>query len=154
MGGDRPAGILPAHRIVALAEAGGIVAPRPFDADQVQPASLDLRLGPVAYRVRASFLPGPNATVAERVASLTLHEIDLTKGALLEPGRSGVYIVPLMERLALPRRHCRRDQPEILDRPARCLHPRHRRPRPRVRHDSRRATTARSMSRSARGRSR
>jgi dCTP deaminase len=102
MSGDRPAGILPAHRIAALAEAGGIVAPRPFDTDQIQPASLDLRLGPVAYRVRASFLPGPNATVAERVASLTLHEIDLTPGALLEPGRSGVYIVPLMERLALP----------------------------------------------------
>jgi dCTP deaminase len=79
------------------------VAAAPFDADQIQPASLDLRLGPVAWRVRASFLPGPNATVAERVASLTLHEIDLTKGALLEPGRSGgVYIVPLMERLALP----------------------------------------------------
>lgn len=103
MGADRPAGILPAHRIAALAETGGIVAALPFDADQIQPASLDLRLGPVAYRVRASFLPGPNATVAERVASLTLHEIDLTRGALLEPGRSGgVYIVPLMERLALP----------------------------------------------------
>ena len=103
MGGDRSAGILPAHEIAALAEGGGIVSSRPFDADQVQPASLDLRLGPVAWRVRASFLPGPNATVAERVASLTLHEIDLSKGALLEPGRSGgVYIVPLEERLALP----------------------------------------------------
>jgi dCTP deaminase len=102
MGGDSAAGILPAHRIAALAEAGAIVAAKPFDADQIQPASLDLRLGPVAYRVRASFLPGPNATVAERVAALTLHEIDLTKGALLEPGRSGVYIVPLQESLALP----------------------------------------------------
>ncbi|MCB1486954.1 MAG: 2'-deoxycytidine 5'-triphosphate deaminase, partial [Bauldia sp.] len=67
------------------------------------PASLDLRLGPVAYRVRASFLPGPDATVAERIEALKLHEIDLTSGALLEPGRSGgVYIVPLMEELALP----------------------------------------------------
>jgi len=103
MGGDRSTGILPAHEITALAEHGGIVTSRPFDVDQVQPASLDLRLGPVAWRVRASFLPGPNATVAERVESLKLHEIDLSKGALLEPGRSGgVYIVPLEERLALP----------------------------------------------------
>ena len=103
MGGQRSAGILPAHEIAALAERGGIGASRPFDPDQIQPASLDLRLGPVAWRVRASFLPGPNATVAERVESLKLHEIDLTRGALLEPGRSGgVYIVPLEERLALP----------------------------------------------------
>src|SRR5690606_17913269 len=61
----------------------------------------DLRLGPVAYRVRASFLPGPGVRVAERIAALQLHEIDISAGALLEPGR-GVYIVPLMERLALP----------------------------------------------------
>ena len=35
------------------------IATAPFDPDQIQPASLDLRLGEVAYRVRASFLPGP-----------------------------------------------------------------------------------------------
>ncbi len=103
MGTDKPGGILPAQDIRALAAAGGIVTERPFDADQVQPASLDLRLGSVAYRVRASFLPGPASTVAERVEALKLHEIDLTRGALLEPGRSGgVYIVPLAETLALP----------------------------------------------------
>ncbi len=102
MAGNGSQGILPAHMIAALAEAGRIRAAIPFDADQIQPASLDLRLGPVAYRVRASFLPGPNATVAERIEALKLHEIDLTAGALLEPGRSGgVYIVPLAEELAL-----------------------------------------------------
>jgi dCTP deaminase len=104
MGADRPGGILPAQDIRALAAAGGIAPEHPFDADQVQPASLDLRLGAVAYRVRASFLPGPASTVAERIEALKLHEIDLTKGALLEPGRSGgVYIVELQESLALPR---------------------------------------------------
>ncbi|MEQ9690896.1 MAG: 2'-deoxycytidine 5'-triphosphate deaminase, partial [Bauldia litoralis] len=86
MAEDGPTGILPAHRIAALAEAGQIRPATPFDADQIQPASLDLRLGPVAYRVRASFLPGPSATVAERIEALKLHEIDLTSGALLEPG--------------------------------------------------------------------
>ena len=93
-------GILPDHKIAGLAEAGGIRPARPFDADQIQPASLDLRLGPIAYRVRASFLPGPRTTVAERIAELRLHEIALTVGAVLETGC--VYIVPLLESLALP----------------------------------------------------
>jgi dCTP deaminase len=67
---------------------------------QVQPASLDLRLGTVAYRVRASFLPGPGTSVDKRIAELTLHQIGLRDGAVLETGC--VYIVPLMERLELP----------------------------------------------------
>jgi len=61
------AGILPDRMIAALAEAGAILPVYPFTPDQVQPASLDLRLGDIAYRVRASFLPGPKASVAERV---------------------------------------------------------------------------------------
>jgi len=100
---DEPGGILPAQDIRTMAASGQIVAAHPLDADQIQPASLDLRLGPVAYRVRASFLPGRDSTVARRIESLKLHEIDLTGGALLEPGRSGVYIVPLQESLDLPR---------------------------------------------------
>jgi dCTP deaminase len=94
-----PAGIFPARLIEELAKAGGIVAP-PFDADQVQPASLDLRLGDVAYRVRSSFLPGPEYTVAERIAALELHRLELTESAVLE--RNCVYIVPLQESLGLP----------------------------------------------------
>ena len=93
-------GILPDRMIAALAEAGGIAAARPFAPDQIQPASLDLRLGAVAYRVRASFLPGPGTAVARRIAELKLHEFALTDGAVLETGC--VYIVPLIERLALP----------------------------------------------------
>ncbi len=93
-------GILPDRMIAALADAGGIIAAAEFADDQIQPASLDLRLGEVAYRVRASFLPGPGATVAERIDDLKLHEITLGDGAVLETGC--VYIVPLQESMALP----------------------------------------------------
>ncbi len=92
-------GILPDHRIAALA-TDGIIRANAFDADQIQPASLDLRLGAVAYRVRASFLPGPRASVAQRIDQLKLHEIALADGAVLET--DCVYIVPLLESLALP----------------------------------------------------
>jgi dCTP deaminase len=98
--GDDDKGILPDEAIAALAAQGGIVSARPFVADQVQPASLDLRLGNVAYRVRASFLPGPHGAVARRIADLRLHEISLSNGAVLETGC--VYIVPLQESLMLP----------------------------------------------------
>jgi dCTP deaminase len=94
-------GILPDRLIAALADAGGISTTRQFAPDQIQPASLDLRLGAVAYRVRASFLPGPGTTVVRRIAELKLHEFALTEGAVLETGC--VYIVPLMEALDLPR---------------------------------------------------
>jgi dCTP deaminase len=93
-------GILPDRMISKLADAGGILPSAHFVRDQIQPASLDLRLGEIAYRVRASFLPGPRTTVAERIDELKLHEILLGDGAVLETGC--VYIVPLMESLALP----------------------------------------------------
>ncbi|UGY00125.1 2'-deoxycytidine 5'-triphosphate deaminase [Bradyrhizobium quebecense] len=93
-------GVLPDHMIVEMADAGLIVLAYDFVESQIQPASLDLRLGDIAYRVRASFLPGPDATVAERIDELKLHEIDLSDGAVLEA--NCVYIVPLLESLALP----------------------------------------------------
>src|SRR6202167_2618973 len=86
--------------IAALARGGAIIAAPPLASDKIQRASLDLRLGAVAYRVRASFLPGPGTAVARRIAELKLHEFALTDGAVLETGC--VYIVPLIERLALP----------------------------------------------------
>lgn len=95
-----PKGVFPARLIERLYGQGAIRTARPFDADQVQPASLDLRLGEKAYRVRSSFLPGPSHSVAERIDALKLHEIDLSQGAVLE--RGCVYLVPLMESLALP----------------------------------------------------
>jgi len=93
-------GILPDRLIHALGHQGAIPAAQPFVPGQVQPASLDLRLGAVAYRVRASFLPGPGTSVEKRIAELKLHQIGLRDGAVLETGC--VYIVPLMESLALP----------------------------------------------------
>src|SRR5512136_1500271 len=91
-------GILPDRMITALAADGGILSETAFVPDQIQPASLDLRLGDVAYRVRASFLPG-RTTVAQRIDELKLHEFSLSDGAVLETGC--VYIVPLLESLAL-----------------------------------------------------
>jgi dCTP deaminase len=93
-------GILPAQAIRAAITAGTIVLETPLSAKQLQPASLDLRLGAVAHRVRASFLPGPGAKIADKLQELHLHTFDLSKGAVLETGC--VYIVPLLEALALP----------------------------------------------------
>ena len=80
------------------------------------PRASTSRLGKVAYRIRASFLPGPNATVRDKLAELKFHEIDLTKGAVLEAGC--VYLVPLIEQLKLARHHRRLRQSEKLDRAA------------------------------------
>ena len=95
----KPSGILPSHAIEALLAKGAIACATAPDADQIQPASLDLRLGDTAYRVRASFLPGPERTVADRLSDMSLHAIDLANGAVLETGC--VYIVPLLESLKL-----------------------------------------------------
>ena len=99
-GAEGRPGILPVQAIRGLIASGAIKPELPPVADQIQPASLDLRLGRVAYRVRASFLAGPSATVAERLDVLSLHTIDLEDGAVLETGC--VYVVPLLEALALP----------------------------------------------------
>ena len=92
-------GILPSQAIRAMISGGEIMAAPEIEANQIQPASLDLRLGKVAYRIRASFLPGPDATVRDKLDELKFHEIDLTKGAVLEAGC--VYLVPLIEQLKL-----------------------------------------------------
>ncbi|SEW21866.1 dCTP deaminase [Aliiroseovarius sediminilitoris] len=93
-------GVLADRQIRQMITDGGIAASSPILNEQIQPASLDLRLGDTAYRVRASFLPGNTSTVAERLDELTMHEVSLTGGAVLEKGC--VYVVPLMERLRLP----------------------------------------------------
>lgn len=94
-------GVLPAETIARLIEAGAIRLSAGLGARQLQPASLDLTLGARAYRVRASFLPSRARRVSERLAGgLTMHEIDLERGAVLE--RGCVYVVELGEQLALP----------------------------------------------------
>lgn len=96
----RETGILPDSRIAGLFDSGVLTTPAELAPDQIQPASLDLRLGAKAWRVRASFLPGSDCRVADKLERLKLHEIDLKDGAVLETGC--VYIVPLLEELALP----------------------------------------------------
>ncbi|HEY7899740.1 MAG TPA: 2'-deoxycytidine 5'-triphosphate deaminase [Caulobacteraceae bacterium] len=94
------AGILPSQQIEALIAAGALSATAPIAVDQVQPASLDLRLGARAWRVRASFLPRPGSDLVAKIEELAMHRLDLDAGAVLE--RGCVYIVELQERAALP----------------------------------------------------
>ncbi|MCZ0960204.1 2'-deoxycytidine 5'-triphosphate deaminase [Paracoccus benzoatiresistens] len=93
-------GVLPDSGIRGLIRSGVIAADTAIIPEQVQPASLDLRLGTTAYRLRASFLAGRGQRVMDRLADLQMHQMDLTGGAVLE--RGCVYLVPLMERVALP----------------------------------------------------
>jgi dCTP deaminase len=104
---DRPrdlrTGLLPSQLLrEAVAQGREILSPQSISDDQIQPASIDLRLGEVAYRVRASFLPGARASVRDKLDHLSMHRIDLNRGAVLE--KDCVYIVPLFEYLALRRR--------------------------------------------------
>ena len=96
-------GILPSHELERQVRVTKeIFALEPIEDNQFQPASIDLRLGPVAYRVRASFLPGKDATVEQRLEDLAMHKMDISSGGVLE--RGCVYIVPLLEGLSLRHR--------------------------------------------------
>ena len=102
--GDRSrpnTGIYPSQEIEALIHGRKILASVPVVDRQIQPASLDLRLGATAYRVNASFLPGPGHSVRQRIDAFAQYEIDLAEGGVLEQGH--VYIVPLLEQLDLPK---------------------------------------------------
>jgi dCTP deaminase len=92
--------VVPSQLLRAMVASGAISGGAPIEPDQIQPASLDLRLGRRAWRVRASFLAGAHSSVADRLADFSMHEIDLAGGAVLETGC--VYVVELEERLALP----------------------------------------------------
>ncbi len=93
-------GVLCDRQISALFSDGFIQAVTTRDADQIQPASLDLRLGSIAYRIRASFLAGAHKSISERLPDFEMHRMDLTAGAVLEKGC--VYLIPLIESLKLP----------------------------------------------------
>jgi dCTP deaminase len=92
-------GILPFQALNNMVREHEIWAKTEILADQIQPASIDLRLGPTAYRVRASFLPGPESTVLDKMQQLDAYPIDISAGAVLEKGC--VYVVPLLEALNL-----------------------------------------------------
>ncbi|MGR3320680.1 MAG: 2'-deoxycytidine 5'-triphosphate deaminase domain-containing protein, partial [Pseudooceanicola sp.] len=93
-------GICASQRLESMIAEGLIRGEPEVTAAQVQPASLDLRLGTRAWRVRASFLAGEGRSVASRLAEFEMHQVDLSDGAVLEKGC--VYVVPLMESLSLP----------------------------------------------------
>ena len=97
---SRLTGILPDSAIAEMFNNDALMAAQKLDDDQIQPASIDLRLGNIAYRVRASFLPGKSNKVMDKLERFKLHEIDLRDGAVLETGC--VYIVPLLESVNLP----------------------------------------------------
>ena len=97
----RQTGILSSIEIKELIRNGKIRSgSQVIDDSQVQPASIDLRLGDKAYRVQASFLPSSGSTIESKIRDLTLAEIDLTKPALLE--RGAVFLIPIVEELSLP----------------------------------------------------
>ncbi|MEM6587933.1 MAG: 2'-deoxycytidine 5'-triphosphate deaminase [Pseudomonadota bacterium] len=93
-------GVLASQQLRSMIDEGRISATAPIETGQIQPASLDLRLGETAYRVRASFLAGALRTVADRLKDFEMHQVDLRGGAVLEKGC--VYVVPLLESLDLP----------------------------------------------------
>jgi dCTP deaminase len=93
-------GVLPDQSLRQLIATGALAGQPEIRDDQLQPASLDLRLGPVAYRVRASFLAGHGRRVQDRLDEFTMHKVNLAEGAVLE--KNCVYVIPLAERLALP----------------------------------------------------
>ncbi len=100
---ERSTGLLPSQMLrEAVAVGREILSTQPIGDEQIQPASIDLRLGEVAYRVRASFLPGARARVRDKLDFLSMHRIGLTQGAVLE--KDCVYIVPLFESVALRKR--------------------------------------------------
>jgi dCTP deaminase len=99
-GSPNSTGILPAQDIERLIAFGQIQAADPIPSAQIQPASLDLRIGPVAYQVEASFLPEGYKPVLNLVRELSPVTLDLSAGAVLERGR--VYIIPALEELRLP----------------------------------------------------
>jgi dCTP deaminase len=100
---DRKAGfgIIPGQRIQALIDDKKIAALGGVLENQVQPASLDLRLGRTAHRIRASFLPGRSHSLRSQLPELLLHTFSLSEGAILEKGC--VYLVELKENLSLPK---------------------------------------------------
>ena len=94
-------GVLPGHLLERAIVAGYVDAGRfKIPESNIQPASLDLRLGERALRIRCSFLPGEDS-VERKLKDYILDEIDLRgDGAMLEARCP--YLIELKERLDLP----------------------------------------------------
>ena len=92
--------VLPSQNIRNLLYNKQIISNSTFENEQIQPSSVDLRLGSKAWRMRASFLPGVKRTVSSCISEFAMQEIDLSEGYILEKG--SVYLVELQESLNLP----------------------------------------------------
>ena len=92
-------GYLPCQLIEQAQHQGMIHSQEPIESSQIQPVSLDLRLGPKAYRIQCSFLP-ENEPVETKLKEICLYDFDITDGGILE--KNAIYLIPLMEELALP----------------------------------------------------
>ena len=92
-------GTLPIQNLRQLIDKGIIKPSIPVLDKQLQPASMDLRLGNKAYRVRSSFLP-QRRSVQELLDELHMYEVDLDDNGILE--KKNVYVIPLIEELHLP----------------------------------------------------
>ena len=92
-------GYLPCQHIEMALKEEIICSKIPIESSQIQPVSLDLRLGQKAYRIQCSFLP-ENEPVETRLKEITLYEFDIYKGGILE--KNAIYLIPLMEELNLP----------------------------------------------------
>lgn len=94
-------GVFPSQLLRGAIDAGYVDAGQfKIPDSSIQPASVDLRLGEKAYRIRCSFLPDTEP-VETKVKQYIMDELDLRdEGAVLETGRP--YLIPLVEELALP----------------------------------------------------
>lgn len=106
----RKDGVQPSQVIRKFISSGYIRASKAVEAEQIQPASMDLRLGNVAYRIRASFLPGSSSTVESRIADVKISEVDITAPTVFEKGC--IYLVPIEEELCLPEKIGARANPK------------------------------------------
>jgi dCTP deaminase len=92
-------GYLPCQLIEQVHRQGMIRSQETILASQIQPVSMDLRLGPKAYRIQCSFLP-ENEPVETKLKEVSLYDFDITDGGILE--KNAIYLIPLMEELSLP----------------------------------------------------
>ena len=96
-------GYLPCQLIEQVHRQGMIRSQETILASQIQPVSMDLRLGPKAYRIQCSFLP-ENEPVETKLKEVSLYDFDITDGGILE--KNAIYLIPLMEELSLSSSLC------------------------------------------------
>jgi len=93
-------GVLPRQSLKELLAGEVIGSQWTFQDSQLQPASLDLRLGERGYRIRSSFLPDARKSITDKLPDFAMYDLDLRDPCILEP--NATYLIELMETLRLP----------------------------------------------------